>query len=170
MTNFIPKTTAKHDCYMTPTSAWDAIDKFIPEGSVIWEPFMGDGSSGKHLEKLGYKVFHNNKDFFEYTPDAYDIIVTNPPFSKSKDVMNRLRKLDKPFILIMPSAKLITSYFRENFKDTDKRLQILIPRKRIHFIKHQDGKPVKDWKPQTCYECYYYIYGLNLPRDITWLE
>ncbi len=169
MASFQTKTFPKHDDYMTPFSAWEAINQYIPKDKIIWECFYGDGKSKEHLLKLGCKeVIHEDIDFFEHNEG--EIIISNPPFSKSKEVMYRLKELDKPFILILPIPKLITSYFRENFKDTEDRLQIIIPRKRIHFIKHIDGKPVEGWKPQTCFDCFYYCYKMNLPRDIIWLE
>tara|TARA_R100001244_G_scaffold92713_2_gene69943 strand:- start:826 stop:1347 length:522 start_codon:yes stop_codon:yes gene_type:complete len=163
------KTFLKHDDYMTPKYAWTSIQQYIPQDKVIWEPFYGNGQSGQDLRDLGFDVIHEPKDFFSYTPE-YDIVVSNPPFSKSKDVMNRLKELDKPFILIMPIPKLITSYFRENFKDTDTPLQLIIPRTRIHFVKHINGKPVDGWKPMCNFDCFYYCYKMNLPRDIMWLE
>ena len=65
-------------------------------------------------------------DFFEN--HLGEIIVTNPPFSKSKDILKRLKELDKSFIIMLPSAKICTSYTKENYKDD--KLQIIIPRKR----------------------------------------
>ena len=161
-------TFTKHDDYMTPNSAWDNIKEYIPKVK-IWEAFYGDGESGKHLTKLGFDVIHEQIDFFndDELPE-YDCIVSNPPFSRSKDVMQRLKELDKPFIIIMPSAKINTSYFRENYMNNG--LQIIIPRKRIHFIKHVEGKPVEGWKNACNFDCFYYCYKMKLPTDIVWLE
>ena len=152
---------------MTPKSAWEAIDEYIPQDKVIWEAFKGDGKSGEYLTELGCEVIHNDNDFFQ--SNEGEVIISNPPFSKSKEVMNRLRELDKPFIMIMPAAKILTSYFRNNFIDTTSQLQIIIPRKRIHFLKCVDGKPVEGWKNQTAFDCFYYCYKMDLPRDIIWL-
>jgi|TARA_R110002110_G_scaffold388295_1_gene600417 hypothetical protein len=168
MANFQTKTFLKHDDYMTPKYAWENIQQYIPKDKIIWEAFMGDGKSGKYLEELGFNVIHNDNDFFENNEG--DIVVSNPPFSKSKDILNRLKELEKPFILILPSSKICTSYFRENFKNTDSQLQIIIPRKRIHFVKHIDGKPVEGWKNACAFDCFYYCYKISLPRDIIWLE
>jgi len=169
MSGYYTKPFMKHDDYMTPKYAWENIQQYIPKDKVVWEAFYGDGSSGEYLKELGCKeVIHEPIDFFEN--DKGEVIISNPPFSKSKDVMNRLRKLDKPFIMLLPLLKINTSYFRENFKDTDDPLQIIIPRKRIHFTKHVDGKPVEGWKPQTSFDCLYYCYKMNLPRDIMWLD
>jgi hypothetical protein len=116
MAGFTPKTFQKHDDYMTPFSAWEAIIDYIPKGKVIWEAFYGNGDSGRHLENLGFEVIHRDIDFFE--SNLGDIIVSNPPFSKSKEVLERLVELDKPFIMIMPSSKINTQYFRKLFRST----------------------------------------------------
>jgi len=91
--------------------------------------------------------------------------VSNPPFSKSKDILNRLKQLEKPFILILPSSKINTQYFRENFKGSDSQLQIIIPRKRIQFIKN--GNELQN---KCNFDCFYYCYKMNLSKDIVWLE
>tara|TARA_R110000737_G_C14302966_1_gene436363 strand:- start:36 stop:542 length:507 start_codon:yes stop_codon:yes gene_type:complete len=168
MVSFHTKTFLKHDDYMTPKSAWENIEQYIPKDKVIWEAFMGDGKSGEYLKEMGFDVIHNDNDFFQ--SNEGDVIVSNPPFSKSKDIINRLKELDKPFIIIMPTAKICTSYFRENFKSTDSQLQIIIPRKRIHFLKQINGVIPEGWKNACNFDCFYYCYKMNLPRDIMWLE
>ena len=167
MSSFHTKTFLKHDDYMTPKYAWENIKQYIPKDKIIWESFYGDGKSGEYLTELGFNVIHNDNDFFE--SNEGDIIVSNPPFSKSKDVINRLKLLDKPFIIIMPCSKICTSYFRDNFKDSKDPIQIIIPIKRIHFEKHINGKIPKNWKQQCNFDCFYYCYKINLPRDIIWL-
>jgi len=167
MAGFHTKTFMKHDDYMTPRSAWENIKQYIPKDKVIWEPFYGDGKSGEYLREItGNEVIHEPVDFFEN--DLGEVIVSNPPFSKSKEVMTRLAELDKPFIVIMPSSKINTSYFRENFKN--KGLQIIIPRKRIHFIKLVDGKIPEKQKNACNFDCFYYCYKIGLKNDIIWLE
>lgn len=166
MAGFNTKTFMKHDDYMTPKYAWENIQHLIPRDKVIWEAFYGDGKSGEYLRELGFNVIHEEKDFFEN--NLGDVIVSNPPFSKSKEVMKRLKELDKPFIILLPFSKINTSYCRENFKN--KGLQIIIPRKRIHFDKHINGKKVEGWKNACNFDCFYYCYKINLPNDITWLE
>ena len=168
MAGFHTKSFLKHDDYMTPKTAWENIEEYIPKDKIIWEAFMGDGSSGKHLEDLGYEVIHNDNDFF--LSNEGDIVVSNPPFSKCKDILPRLKELDKPFILIMPCSKLTTSYIRNHYRNTDNQLQIIIPRKRIQFIKKVDGEVPEGWKNACNFDCFYYCYKMNLPRDIIWLE
>ena len=67
MAGFQTKTFQKHDDYMTPKSAWEAIKEYIPGNKILWDPFYGDGSSGNILQELkpNSSVIHNDEDFFE---------------------------------------------------------------------------------------------------------
>ena len=165
MASFHVKTFIKHDDYMTPKYAWEAIYQFIPKDKIIWEAFFGNGSSGKYLSELGFNVIHDDSNFFENNKG--DFIVSNPPFSLVKEIMPRLKELDKPFILLMPSSKINTQYMRENFKN--KGLKIIIPTKRIQFDKIVNGLIV-DAKNSCNFDCFYYCYKMDLPKDINWLE
>ena len=167
MAGFYTKTFTKHDDYMTPKYAWEAIQQYIPKNKQIWEAFYGNGDSGKYLKDMGFDVIHDDVDFFEN--NLGDILISNPPFSNAKNVLDRLMELDKPFIMIMPSSKINTSYFRKHSVNGERKLQIIIPRKRIHFVKIVDGKPVE--KKSDCnFDCLYYCYKMDLPKDIIWLE
>ena len=165
MAGFHTKTFTKHDDYMTPKYAWENIKEFIPKDKVIWEAFYGDGESGTYLKELGFNTIHEDIDFFEN--DKGEIIVSNPPFSLSKEVLTRLKELGKPFIMILPSSKINTQYFRKLF--SEENIQIIIPRKRIHFVKLVDGKPVEGWKNACNFDCFYYCWKMDLPKDIIWL-
>jgi hypothetical protein len=165
MASFHTKTFELHDDYMTPKYAWDNIKQYIPRDKIIWEAFFGDGKSGIYLQELGFNVIHEKIDFFENNKG--DIIVSNPPFSLVKEIMPRLKELDKPFILLMPSSKINTQYMRENFKN--KGLKIIIPPKRIQFDKIVNGVIV-DAKNSCNFDCLYYCYKIDLPDSIIWLE
>ena len=166
MAGFHTKTFSKHDDYMTPKSAWENIKEYIPKNK-IWEGFYGDGSSGKYLTEIGFDVIHEDIDFFDdNVRPQYDCLVSNPPYSCSKEVMDKLYDIDKPFIVIFPSSKINTNYFR---RWKDRKIQLMIPRKRIHFIKIVDGKIMNE-KSKCNFDCFYYCYKINLPKDIIWLE
>lgn len=168
MAGFHTKTFQKHDDYMTPKSAWENIVDYIPKDKVIWEAFYGDGKSGEYLTELGFNVIHEEKDFF--TNNLGEIIVSNPPFSKKKEVLTRLKELDKPFIMIMPCSTLTTQYFRKLFSKSEDRIQIIIPRRRIHFVKLINGKRPENWKNACNFDCFYFCYKMNLSNDMLWLE
>jgi hypothetical protein len=153
----------KHDDYMTPKYAWENIKQYIPKDKVIWEAFYGDGTSGNDLKELGFDVIHEPVDFFEN--DLGDVIVSNPPFSKCKEILDRLEQTNKPFILIFPSSKINTQYFRK-WKN---KIQIIIPKSRIHFTKLIEGEKPEGWKNACNFDCFYYCYKINLEKDIIWL-
>jgi len=161
MAGFHTKTFTLHDDYMTPRSAWESIMKYIPDDKVIWEPFYGDGKSGQDLRELGLNVIHKDNDFFEC--DFGDLVVSNPPFSKKKEILQRLKELDKPFILLMPQNTLNNNYIRELF---DGEIQIIVPRRRIQFLKNGEEE-----HPKKCnFDCFYYCYKLGLENDINFLS
>ena len=74
------------------------IIKYIPEGKIVWCPF-----DTKHSEfiaeiqgcRFPCRVFHiyNGQDFFNYEPSQWDILVSNPPFSRKVEVFERCLKL-----------------------------------------------------------------------------
>lgn len=168
MAGFHTKTFTKHDDYMTPKSAWEAIDQYIPKDKVVWEAFYGDGKSKEYLDELGCKeVIHKEIDFFEN--DCGEIIISNPAFSLKKEVFTRLKELNKPFIMICPSSMINTQYMRKLFCDSEDPIQIIIPRKRIHFMKLINGEVPENWKNACNFDCFYYCWKMDLPRDIIWL-
>jgi hypothetical protein len=168
MAGFHTKTFLLHDDYMTPKYAWENIKQFIPNDKIIWEAFYGNGDSGNYLKELGFNTIHEPIDFFEN--DLGEIVVSNPPFSQAPDILKRLKELQKPFILIMPSSKINTQYFRKLFAEDPDPIQIIIPRKRIQFTKTIDGVVPKDYKSCCNFDCFYYCWKMNLPRDIIWLN
>lgn len=165
MAGYETKKFSKHDDYMTPKSAWENIQQYIPKDKVIWECFYGDGKSGKDLEELGFKVIHKDIDFFKHNEG--DIIISNPPFTLKKEVFTRLIELNKPFIMICSQQLLFTQYFKQIIKNN--KLQIIIPRRRIQFIKIENGEYV-DTGNRCNFDCLYFCYKMNLENDITFLE
>jgi hypothetical protein len=113
-------------------------------------------------------VIHEDIDFFQN--DKGDIIVSNPPFTKIPEVLARLKEINKPFILIMPSSKINTQYFRKLFCNTEDPIQIIIPRQRIQFEKLVEGKKVENQKQACNFDCFYYCWKIGLERDIEWLK
>ena len=152
----------KHDDYMTPKSAWEQIKDIIPQG-IIWEPFYGDGTSGEILRELEFDVIHEEEDFFENNKG--DIIVSNPPYSIKKQVFKKLKELDKPFIMLVPISTITYKYFIELFENN---YQLIIPRKRIHFIKKVNGE-VDETAKHSPFDTIYICYKINLEQDLMYL-
>ena len=150
------------DNYITDKNGWEIIKNFIPKDKVIWSPFYCDGSQKKYFKEMGFDIIHEDKDFFEYTPE-YDILIDNPPFSKMKDICIRLKELDKPFIIMAFSRILLLKWFQRLFKDD---LQVIIPFKRPTFRHLTNGKT--GYTPP--FSIQYYCYKMNLDKDLIFID
>lgn len=135
--------------YMTPKEVWVSIAHLIPKDKVIFEGFYGDGNSGKYLKELGFKVESHDVDFFDDQKFNYDIIITNPPYSIKAKVFKKLAEINKPFMLLVPVSTITKQYLKKYFKD---KIQIVIPQKRIQFIK--DGVQNNRCFFDTIWICY----------------
>ena len=151
----------KDDDYMTPRSAIADIAELMPREGVVWEPFYGDGKSGQHIRELGFKVHHEPEDFFQTEPRG-DWVWSNPPFSCKREVLTRLKELQLPFCLLLPTNVINKQYFRQLFVN-DAELQFIIPRKRISFV--INGQDTSGCWFDTIWVCW----RMALAKDITWL-
>jgi hypothetical protein len=140
MNTHLSKLNSDNIEYYTPDWVWDCLKDYIPKDKVIWEAFRSEEilscQSANYLRGLGFDVVNPLCDFFENDYGA--ICVSNPPFKFKKQIMERLFKLNKPFMLVLPNIILNTKYFIDWAKD-DKDIQIIILPKRVDFIK-PDGE------------------------------
>ena len=129
----------KKDEYYTPKLLVEPIIKYLNKKWIIWCPFDTENSEFVlTLKENGFNVIYSHintgQDFFHYTPDKFDAIISNPPFSRKLEVLERLYELDKPFgmILGLPilNYQVIGNFF------IDKNLELLIVDKKVSF----DGK------------------------------
>lgn len=100
--------TKTSDEIYTPFYAVEPILEFIPKDKVIWCPFDEEWSAFYRMfTENGYKVIRSSlaegQDFFTYEPEEHwDIIISNPPFSKKDEILKRAYELNKPFALLLP--------------------------------------------------------------------
>ena len=149
------------DNYSTDANGWEPIYGYIPEDKILWSPFYSNGNQKKIFNDSLIPLIHEDRDFFGWTPE-YDIIIDNPPYSKMKEISVRLLKLDKPFILILPTRYFGIKYFMDKFKN---HIQIIIPSKRPTFTHLTD--PKDGYTPPG--GTYYFCYKMNLPKDLIFL-
>jgi hypothetical protein len=148
------------DNYMTNKIEWERIKEYIPTDKKIWSPFFGDGKQKEYFKEMGFDIIHEDEDFFNNNKG--EIIIDNPPFIKKKEIFKRLKEIDKPFILIVPSVMLCYKYFQEYFSDS---LQIIIPKTRIKF-KHINSTN-KNYSPP--YASFFFCYKMNLEKDLIFI-
>lgn len=152
-----------NDNYITDKSGWELIKKYIPNDKKIYSPFYCDGKMKIYFKELGFDIIHEDEDFFtNYDKHNYDLIIDNPPYGECKKIFEKLKEINKPFIIICLSTLISCKYFTELFRD---ELQIIIPRKRITFS-HWDTDKKKYTPPRGTF---YYCYKMNLEKDIIFL-
>lgn len=132
------KKDKKNDNWTTPSWVWDALLPHIPKDKVIWEPFYNEGFSGEYLNSKGLNVIHNEgEDFFQHNKG--DIIISNPPFTIKKDVLKRLKELDKPFMMLLPLDTIDRQYFQKIFRNDLEKISLYFLPRRIDFINKDTG-------------------------------
>lgn len=92
--------------YTLPLHVNDICDCLKPlNGGVIWLPFDRDDSEfTKVMRDRGFNVVNTSTDFFcTDPPEGCCAIISNPPFSRKRDVLKRVRELDIPFALLLPA-------------------------------------------------------------------
>lgn len=159
-----------NDEFYTPRYAVLPILEYIPRGSVVWCPF-DDGRSEfvKTLKKSGYEVVNSHindgKDFFEYEPDFYDVIVSNPPYSLKNEVFTKLYELGKPFAMLVGvvgifESKVRTQLWRNN------PVEVLYLTTRVNYFKSYDDEKTTTSPPfQSAYVC-----SKILPKEILFAD
>ena len=101
----------RSDEFGTPKEAIDILLPYLKKDWTIWECAWGKGSLAKHLEKEGFEVIGElfkdflNKDL-ELNKKGFNCIVTNPPYSKKEEFLQRCFEIGKPFALLMPLTAL----------------------------------------------------------------
>ena len=160
---------SKHNDFMTPPEVYEDVKEFIPKDKVIWEPFYGDGTSGKKLRSMGLKeVIHEpNQDFFEHNKG--EVVVSNPPYETKKEIIEKLVGLDKPFMLLLPVSTMCYKY-SQIMKGN---MQLIIPDGRIKYI-YLDKKTMKideNWrKKNAAFDSVWICYKMGFEHDINYLQ
>tara|TARA_R110000751_G_scaffold19055_1_gene57465 strand:+ start:93 stop:620 length:528 start_codon:yes stop_codon:yes gene_type:complete len=151
------------ECY-TPAYAVAPILKYIPKDAKVWCPFDQRKSAFvQMIMDAGHIVFwthiDSGDDFYatDISPNFWDVMVSNPPFTRKRQIFERALSFGKPFALLMSNTWLNDAAPTQLFKDKD--LQLLMFDKRIHF--KRDGNVDK----KTTFSSSYYCWNF-LPKQI----
>ena len=148
----------------TPFYGVKPLLSYIDKSKTVWCPFDKEWSAyvrmlKEHGNKVIYTHIDSGKDFFYYEPDEYDIIISNPPFSKKDDIIKRLYMLDKPFAILLPMNSLQGNSRYEYFK---RGIQLLSFDQRIGFHNINNMHKTIEGSP---FASAYFCRNL-LPRDL----
>jgi len=149
------------ECYTPAYGVWPILE-YIPPNKIVWCPFdKKESEFVKQISKTN-EVIHSHiedgKDFFQYEPDKWDMIVSNPPFTKKRKYFERALSFNKPFALIMTNTWLNDSAPKILFKD--KELQLLLFIDRMEFIQKNNNN-----QPKITFSSSYFCWNF-LPQQI----
>ena len=98
------------DFYPTPPEATIALLQFLdlPVGTVVWEPACGECDMVRAIQDFGLHCYGTDinagQDFLTYrNEEAFDWIITNPPFALAEDFIRRAAKTGRPFAMLLKS-------------------------------------------------------------------
>jgi hypothetical protein len=101
------------DACQTPAYALDPLLPYLKREWAIWEAAAGEHRLVEALYDAGYSEANvipsdllTGQNFFEYEPDNWDCLVTNPPYSLKYKWLERCYALGKPFALLVPVETL----------------------------------------------------------------
>lgn len=150
---------SKSDEYGTPTYAVEPLVPYMDKTKTIWEPTDTTDSISSYLKSMGYNVISTHDDFFKYKEPMGDVIVTNPPYSKKTEFLERCYSFNIPFALLLPITALEGNRRHTMYKRYG--LQLLIPNRRVNFVPSKSGS----W-----FAVAWFTYKLNLPLDMFFVE
>lgn len=147
------------ECY-TPRYVVEMLREFLEvwRGKKVWCPFDTEESwFVKCLREWRFEVIRSHisdgKDFYEYEPDDWDIIISNPPFTNKRKIFERCIGFGKPFALIMTNVWLNDKAPLEVFGED---LQLLFIKDRVNFI-DREGNNMGRPSFASSYYCYKFL-------------
>jgi hypothetical protein len=165
------KSTKKNDDYETPYRVLDMIlDELDPQKVIIWEPFKGSGYSTEYMKSKGFFVTNGEfEDFFKHEKppilgleDMTLVVVTNPPYSIKKEILQKFKDLgiDK-IALLVPIGTVFCNYFTKLFPQDN--FQIIFHTGRVKFLDPATHQKVKG---SCSFDVAWVCNGLNLKKNI----
>jgi len=151
------------ECY-TPEYAIFPLLPYLTKGWKIWDCAFGSGRLAKHFEKYWFKVIGaEEQDFLkdEINKFAFDVIITNPPYSKKDDFLKRAFEIGKPFAFLLPLTTLEGMKRSNMFRGNN--IQMIIPNRRINF-------EIPSGKKSSWFATAWFCYKFNLPKDLMFVE
>ena len=128
--------TGKNDECFTPRYVVEAILPYLDRSKTYWLPFDTEESEFvRVLRDNGFSFVRSHMEdglnYFEYEPEHWDAILSNPPFTGKRAIFERALSFGKPFALLMSNTWLNDSAPKVLFMERD--LQLLLFRNRIQF-------------------------------------
>ena len=139
-----------NDDYQTPRYLVSCLEPFILDFMkkrginrplVVWCPFDTEESEYvRYFREAEAKVIFGDiktgQDFFETSIPECDLVISNPPFSRKREIMTRLFASGVPFALLMNLQAMQYQEMGQLFYEEEQRsesIQFIIPDKKVSF-------------------------------------
>lgn len=138
---------------------------------IIWCPFdREDSQFVRVLRENGFNTICSHidygQDFFEYEPEHWDVIISNPPYTNKRRYWERCLDLGKPFALLLPVNILSDSVINVSLREREReREEFATPAS--HSFKENSVLQCENrrgWQVayiQSCVFCYQSIQATN---------
>ena len=106
---------------------------------MFYEPAMGNGNIVNYFKSKGLNIVGTDKysqessvDFIEDTiSDCYDFVITNPPFNRATEFIEKCYESKKPFLLLLPLEYLGLASRYSLFYENGVIIYIIFPKPRF---------------------------------------
>lgn len=146
-TNYVHTSKGLNDERYTKKEGVLPLLKFLKpfKNKVVWCPFdTSESEFVKVFTENGFQVTYSHidygQDFFSYEPKNWDVLISNPPFTNKKGIVERALSFNKPFALLLPITWLNDAAPAQLFKD--RNFQILSFDRRMTFKNSPKGKQI----------------------------
>ena len=144
----------KSDQYNTPGWMWSDLVKAFPaiKDTLVWDPFFNDGVCVRLMRAAGMNKVkvQTSEDFFTViAKNPSHLIVSNPPFSIKRRIIQNLVGIKRPFILLLPIAMMYYEYFKPLLK----HCKVVVPHKQCTFSHTSTQKNITVPAAFFCYMC-----------------
>lgn len=157
------------DACQTPPEGLEPLLPYVYHDWEVWEPAAGQGLLVQSLQAAGLHIVYagdllSGMNFFEYEPEEWDCIITNPPYSIKYEWLEHCYRLGKPFALLMPvevlGAKKAQALFRQY------GVEVVFPNGRINFSMPNIGFEGSAAQFPTAW----FTWGFNIGQGMTFSE
>jgi hypothetical protein len=132
-----------YDACQTPAYAIDPLLPYLDADWVIWEPAAGENNlveafydSSYSTDQVVISDILTGQNFFEFKPEYWDCLITNPPYSIKYQWLERCYQLGKPFALLVPveilgakTAQILLKKYGFEMMLLNKRVDFKMPNK-----------------------------------------
>lgn len=167
-----------NDDYRTPRYLVSCLEPFILDFMkrhginrplVVYCPFdTAESEYVRYFKEAEAKVIYGDiktgQDFFDTPIPECDLVISNPPFSRKREIMVKLFAAKKPFALLMNLQAMQYQEMGQLFYEEEQRsesIQFIIPDKKVSF----DGNTAAFCSGYYCWKFVEKTQFVHLPHN-----